>query len=128
MNIHSQDHNLLLLAHSELRGALRLKTQVHVVFCSRCRTRLEKMEGASLLLADTIRGGDMSRWHLPTSHGAVAAARTATLWLTTILVAIVFTLAVVILDIRNEIAPRGTQTVAPTSGGCRPDLPSDKCR
>jgi anti-sigma factor ChrR (cupin superfamily) len=126
MNIHSQDQDLLLLAHGELSNVMRLKTQIHVVFCSVCRRRLEKMEGASRLLADTIRESDLGRWNLPTPHGAVAAARTATLWSAAIILAIALTLIVITHVVHNRSMTPGTHSLS--SGGCRPDLPSDKCR
>lgn len=131
MNIHSQDQDLLMLAHEALPLARKLATQVHVVLCPRCRARLTKMEGASRLLADTIRGADQRRWHLPTPRGAVAAARTATAWLAVVAVLLALTLIVTTQAVRTAARHHARSNTIPaptTSGGCRPDLPSDKCR
>lgn len=130
MNIHSQDQDLLLLAHNDLPLGRRLCTQIHVVLCYQCRTRLAKMEGASRLLADTIRGRDLSPWRFPTPNGAVAAARTATAWLAVFSVLFILTLAAVtqiVTRVGSPAAQNGGSAGSP-SGGCRPDLPSDRCR
>jgi len=134
MNIHTQGKTLLMLAHDQLPLGEKLATQIHVTLCARCRVRLTKMEGASRLLADTIRGSEMRRWRLPTAGGAVAAARLATINLAVFAVVFVLTLAIVSKVVRMTIdtrAQRSAPHTAPATRsdeGCSPSLPSDKCR
>ena len=130
MNFHSQDRDLLMLAHEQLPPLPRLATQVHVVLCPRCRTRLTRMEGASRLLADTIRGRDMHRWRLPTPRGALAAARVTTARLAALVVLLVLATVIAAHTVsmgHHHLVDLDTRPTA-AAGGCRPDLPSDKCR
>lgn len=127
MRLHSSDQDLLLLAHGELSLGRRVVTQAHVAFCAACQGRLAKLTGASRLLADAIRGRDLPRWSAPGPQEIVTAARWATGWLIglTVLVALSVLLTIHAVRVTHSRAP---QTLTTPSGGCRPDLPSDKCR
>ena len=124
---HSPDQDLLLLAHGELAPGRRLLTQAHVAFCAQCQTRLEKLTGASRLLADAIRGHDLPRWSSPGPEGVVAAARMATFWRIGAVMLIALTLLVTIQAVRI-IRPHNSPRQTAPAGGCRPDLPNDRCR
>jgi len=130
MNIHSQGKTLLMLAHDQLPLGEKLATQVHVTLCARCRVRLTRMEGASRLLADTIRGSDLRRWRLPSSGGAVAAARLATINLAVFAVVFVLTLAIATkvarkaIDTRAQRSAPHTDPSAKSDDGCSPSLPA----
>lgn len=119
-----------MLVHDQLPPLQKLTAQLHVTFCATCRTRLIKMEGASRLLADTIRGQDLRQWRLPSPQGAVAAARIATAWFSAVIVLLILILSGVTYAV--YVTPHPTSSLSTphqttSNGGCRPDLPSDKC-
>ena len=127
MSIHSRDQDLLLLAHRALPVGHKLWVQVHVTLCARCAARLTQFEAASSKTAAALRGSDLPRWTRPYAQGALTAARIAAVWLAALVVLLVLSAVVISREVHLF---RGNRQQLPTTsdGGCRPDLPSDKCR
>jgi len=116
------DQDLLLLAHGHLSPLRRWRTQWHLRRCPDCRQRLDRLQAVSQALAGVIR--TPQRRGLPL--GAIAPAAfpsiAALAWV------VVTTLLLLIL--LGALAVRNSLHTPPPipAGGCRPDLPNDRCR
>jgi hypothetical protein len=134
MKYHNEDQDLVLFAHRELPTGRALLTQAHLLFCPRCRARLQQFQGVSRAIAQEIRGPGLPVWPALTP-GLAPAARMATGWLLVAAVLAVLSLLIVagITQVAGRRAAR-SHASAPSAQrqvprtGCRPDLPTDACR
>lgn len=129
MNMHPQDQNLLLLAHGELSFAHGTLLQAHLLLCPRCRQRVARFQNTSHVVAGAIRGPGLPTWPGPPA-AATLALQVLAGWLLVLMVTLSLTALVVFgaLRLSHHAATRAATPPASSSGGCRPDLPSDQCQ
>ena len=129
MKMHPQDQNLLLLTHGALSFAQGAFLQAHVLLCPRCRQRMARFRNASRIVAGAIRGPGLPTWTGPPTEAALTLQILAG-WLLVLAVTLSITVLVVFgtLHLRHHALSRTARPPAGSSGGCRPDLPSDQCR
>ncbi|MEO7715834.1 MAG: hypothetical protein ABIY70_06520 [Capsulimonas sp.] len=128
---HTNDQDILLLAHGELTIWRRIMAQTHFAICPRCQSRFAKLVGVSQLLANAVRDGDLPRWSLPDPREAVRTARIASAWAImalVLLVATTMTLTKGIIILSQHPAHPIAAPRQPGSIPCRPDLHSDECQ
>ena len=129
MNMHPQDQNLLLLAHGELSFGHGALLQAHLLLCPRCRQRVARFRSTSHVVGNAIRGPGLPAWPGPPA-AALLALQSVAGWLLVLAVTLSLTALIVFgaLRLGHHPATRGSTPPASSSGGCRPDLPSDQCQ
>lgn len=122
------DQNLLLLAHNALGPISRLRVLWHLRRCPDCQANLRRFENVSQKIAGALRPAGLAPWK-PSSAGVTGLSpiKPATLLLLAALVAVLFTMVVVVgSHLRpHQSAPGG---ISGKTGPCRPDLPNSRCR
>ena len=124
MTCRARDQDLLLLAHGALPAPRRLLTELHLRRCQQCQDRQRQLAAASAALAGAIRDPGQARWRLPHPQPALIH-----LWsvILVMLVGLVIVFGVIQIREHGAAAGPGLRHAAP-AGGCRPDLPNDRCR
>ena len=128
MTCSDRDRDLLLLSHGRLTLGSRLLLENHLRGCASCRRRREEMAVVSRLIAAGLRDPDMAPWAAPVPR-LISGVWAARLLLVAAVALFLFGLGRLIL---RSVAPSswgpGHAAPAAQDDGCRPGLPSDRCR
>ena len=120
------DQDLLLLAHGALPLWPRLRVQLHLRRCPRCRTRLTALTQASSILASAVRGPGLPAWSRADAVSRALLPRKRFPQLALVLaLGVALTLCLIAW---TALAPALHPAVPAAAGGCRPDLPNSRCR
>ena len=118
---HVPDQDLLLLTHQALSPWRRSVTQAHLKRCAQCQSRYALFIGTNQALATAIREPSDLPWKPP-------ARPRQTFWHWPVLAVLTVVLIVLLGFWTINHHPHSTHPVSTSSGGCRPDLPNDRCR
>jgi anti-sigma factor RsiW len=118
------DQDILMHAHGLLSPAAQMRTQLHLIACADCRSRLAQLQATSGMVAAAVRGPDLPRWR--PANAANAGSQIGPSALTVWIVALVLITGLIVGVIHARFSQPRFQPIM--SQPCAPGLPNDHCQ